>query len=666
MTEYGYTRVVAAVPDIKVGDVNYNCEQIIRLYQEAVEKEADIVVFPELCVTGYTCGDLFEQSLLMNQTQRGLMQLKNATVKKETLMVVGAPVMAYGRRYNCAIAMCNGRILAIIPKINLPNYGEFYEKRWFESGANVKDGEIDFVVSRVNFGPHHIIDVKGVKVGIEICEDLWVPIPPSSRLAMAGAEVILNLSASDELIGKHNYLLNLISQQSARCRCAYVYASAGWGESSTDLVFAGNAIIAEDGTLLETKRRFFTEPTMVVKDVDVEKLRNDRAKFSTFFDASVPGEGYKTVYSGNSEPWIDGENGIDKDRINVKYPRQPFVPQDEDKLREHCEEIINIQARGLMQRLHVINGKKAVIGISGGLDSTLALLVTVRAFDLLGIDRKGIIGITMPGMATTSRTKNNAVGLMEKLGVTALEIPIGKAVSQHFSDIGQDPRKYDVTYENSQARERTQILMDVANKENAIVIGTGDMSELALGWCTYNGDHMSMYGVNASVPKTLVKHLVSWFATEMEEDAGRILLDIVDTPISPELVPSGSDEISQKTEDLVGPYELHDFFMYHLLRNSFSPAKIYFIAKIAFEGVYEDATILRWLENFYRRFFSQQFKRSCMPDGPKVGSVCLSPRGDWRMPSDASSKLWLEEIEAIKNGNYCNWRKKVSYEDDEI
>ena len=666
MTEYGYTRVVAAVPDIKVGDVNYNCEQIIRLYQEAVEKEADIVVFPELCVTGYTCGDLFEQSLLMNQTQRGLMQLKNATVKKETLMVVGAPVMAYGRRYNCAIAMCNGRILAIIPKINLPNYGEFYEKRWFESGANVKDGEIDFVVSRVNFGPHHIIDVKGVKVGIEICEDLWVPIPPSSRLSMAGAEVILNLSASDELIGKHNYLLNLISQQSARCRCAYVYASAGWGESSTDLVFAGNAIIAEDGTLLETKRRFFTEPTMVVKDVDVEKLRNDRAKFSTFFDASVPGEGYKTVYSGNSEPWIDGKNGIDKDHINVKYPRQPFVPQDEDKLREHCEEIINIQARGLMQRLHVINGKKAVIGISGGLDSTLALLVTVRAFDLLGIDRKGIIGITMPGMATTSRTKNNAVGLMEKLGVTALEIPIGKAVSQHFSDIGQDPRKYDVTYENSQARERTQILMDVANKENAIVIGTGDMSELALGWCTYNGDHMSMYGVNASVPKTLVKHLVSWFATEMEEEAGHILLDIVDTPISPELVPSGSDEISQKTEDLVGPYELHDFFMYHLLRNSFSPAKIYFIAKIAFEGVYEDATILRWLENFYRRFFSQQFKRSCMPDGPKVGSVCLSPRGDWRMPSDASSKLWLEEIEAIKNGTYCNWRKKVSDEDDEI
>ncbi|MBD5309420.1 MAG: NAD(+) synthase [Bacteroides sp.] len=652
MTEYGYTRVVAAVPDIKVGDVNYNCEQIIRLYQEAVEKEADIVVFPELCVTGYTCGDLFEQSLLMNQTQRGLMQLKNATVKKETLMVVGAPVMAYGRRYNCAIAMCNGRILAIIPKINLPNYGEFYEKRWFESGANVKDGEIDFGVSRVNFGPHHIIDVKGVKVGIEICEDLWVPIPPSSRLAMAGAEVILNLSASDELIGKHNYLLNLISQQSARCRCAYVYASAGWGESSTDLVFAGNAIIAEDGTLLETKRRFFTEPTMVVKDVDVEKLRNDRAKFSTFFDASVPGEGYKTVYSGNSEPWIDGKNGIDKDRINVKYPRQPFVPQDEDKLREHCEEIINIQARGLMQRLHVINGKKAVIGISGGLDSTLALLVTVRAFDLLGIDRKGIIGITMPGMATTSRTKNNAVGLMEKLGVTALEIPIGKAVSQHFSDIGQDPRKYDVTYENSQARERTQILMDVANKENAIVIGTGDMSELALGWCTYNGDHMSMYGVNASVPKTLVKHLVSWFAMEMEEEAGHILLDIVDTPISPELVPSGSDEISQKTEDLVGPYELHDFFMYHLLRNSFSPAKIYFIAKIAFEGVYEDATILRWLENFYRRFFSQQFKRSCMPDGPKVGSVCLSPRGDWRMPSDASSKLWMEEIEAIKNGTY--------------
>lgn len=666
MTEFGYTRVVAAVPDIKVGDVNYNCEQIIRLYEEAVKKEADVVVFPELCVTGYTCGDLFEQSLLMDQTQRGIVRLMSVTTQKPTLMIVGAPLMVYGRRYNCAVALHEGRVVAVVPKINIPNYGEFYEKRWFGSGANVKTAEVDFDYFHSYFGPNILIEYDRVKIGIEICEDLWVPVPPSSKMAMAGADVIVNLSASDELIGKHDYLLKLISQQSARCRCAYVYASAGWGESSTDLVFAGNAIIAEDGAILESSRRFFTEPTLVVKDVDVEKLRNDRAKFSTFFDASIPGEGYTTVYCDDYEPWMFNEYDDREDVINLNISRQPFVPHDENKLREHCEEIINIQARGLMQRLHVINGKKAVIGISGGLDSTLALLVTVRAFDLLDLDRKGIIGITMPGMATTSRTKNNAVGLMEELGVTVLEIPIGDAVKQHFSDIGQDPKKFDVTYENSQARERTQILMDVANKENAIVIGTGDMSELALGWCTYNGDQMSMYGVNASVPKTLVKHLVSWFATEVKEEAARILLDIVDTPISPELVPSGSDEIAQKTEDLVGPYELHDFFMYHLLRNSFSPAKINFLAKIAFKGVYDDATILRWLENFYRRFFSQQFKRSCMPDGPKVGSVCLSPRGDWRMPSDASSKLWLREIESIKNGTYSkgNLRKKGMDEEE--
>ncbi|MDE6299313.1 MAG: NAD(+) synthase [Muribaculaceae bacterium] len=480
---------------------------------------------------------------------------------------------------------------------------------------------------------------------VEICEDLWTPIPPSSVMAMAGADVILNLSASDELIGKHDYLKRLISQQSARCRCGYVYASAGWGESSTDLVFAGNAVVAEDGVLVEAERRFFTEPTLVGKDIDIQKLRNDRARYSTFFDSSAIPSGFRMI-------GVKGEREIGEvrnDTMNVRIDPRPFVPHDEDKLREHCEEIINIQARGLMQRLNVINCRKAVIGISGGLDSTLALLVTVRAFDRLGLDRKGIVGITMPGMATTSRTKGNAVGLMEELGVTVMEIPIGKAVAQHFADIGQDPEKYDVTYENSQARERTQILMDVANKENAIVIGTGDMSELALGWCTYNGDHMSMYAVNASVPKTLVKHLVSWFATEVGPEAAAILRDIVDTPISPELVPSGSDEITQKTEDLVGPYELHDFYMYHLLRNSFSPKKIYFLAKMAFKGRYDDATLLKWLRNFYRRFFNQQFKRSCMPDGPKVGSVCLSPRGDWRMPSDASSALWMREIDTLES-----------------
>ncbi|MDE6009347.1 MAG: NAD(+) synthase, partial [Muribaculaceae bacterium] len=648
-------RVASAVPDIKIGDVRYNCESIRNLCAVAKDKEVDAIVFPELCITGYTCGDLFEQPLLMRAAEKEVMNIAKATARDLILVVVGAPVMAFGRRYNCAIALYEGEVLAIVPKSHIPNYNEFYEKRWFESGEGIKNTEIPFAGGMVPFGTDIILQVAEAKIGMEICEDLWTPVPPSSRLAMAGAEIIFNLSASDELIGKHDYLLKLISQQSARCRCAYIYSSAGWGESSTDLVFAGNAIISEDGVVLDSKRRFFTEPMLQIKDVDIEKLRNDRAKYNTFFDDAFKDGSYRLIKSERDEIVRYDERGMEKEKlvkkkeiINIFVDPHPFVPHDEDKLREHCEEIINIQARGLMQRLNVINCKKAVIGISGGLDSTLALLVTVRAFDKLGLDRKGIIGITMPGMATTSRTRSNAVALMEELGVTALEIPIGKAVAQHFSDIGQNPEEFDTTYENSQARERTQILMDYSNKENAIVIGTGDMSELALGWCTYNGDHISMYGVNASIPKTLVRHLVSWFATEVGERAAAVLRDIVDTPISPELVPSGTDEISQKTEDLVGPYELHDFFMYHLLRNSFSPAKINYLANIAYKGRYDSATILKWLENFYRRFFSQQFKRSCMPDGPKVGSVCLSPRGDWRMPSDASSRLWMNEIEEIK------------------
>ncbi|MDE6793131.1 MAG: NAD(+) synthase [Muribaculaceae bacterium] len=655
MTEFGFYRVASAVPDIKIGDVRYNCESIRNLCAVAKDKEVDAIVFPELCITGYTCGDLFEQPLLMRAAEKEVMNIAKATARDLILVVVGAPVMAFGRRYNCAIALYEGEVLAIVPKSHIPNYNEFYEKRWFESGEGIKNTEIPFAGGMVPFGTDIILQVAEAKIGMEICEDLWTPVPPSSRLAMAGAEIIFNLSASDELIGKHDYLLKLISQQSARCRCAYIYSSAGWGESSTDLVFAGNAIISEDGVVLDSKRRFFTEPMLQIKDVDIEKLRNDRAKYNTFYDDAFKDGSYRLIKSERDEIVRYDERGMEKEKlvkkkeiINIFVDPHPFVPHDEDKLREHCEEIINIQARGLMQRLNVINCKKAVIGISGGLDSTLALLVTVRAFDKLGLDRKGIIGITMPGMATTSRTRSNAVALMEELGVTALEIPIGKAVAQHFSDIGQNPEEFDTTYENSQARERTQILMDYSNKENAIVIGTGDMSELALGWCTYNGDHISMYGVNASIPKTLVRHLVSWFATEVGERAAAVLRDIVDTPISPELVPSGTDEISQKTEDLVGPYELHDFFMYHLLRNSFSPAKINYLANIAYKGRYDSATILKWLENFYRRFFSQQFKRSCMPDGPKVGSVCLSPRGDWRMPSDASSRLWMNEIEEIK------------------
>jgi NAD+ synthase (glutamine-hydrolysing) len=641
MTEYGFLRVGAAVPNVRVADVDYNLNGIIEIVKDADHKECDVVVFPEMSVTGYTCADLFMQPLLMDAAAEAISELARETAEYQIMIAVGAPVIAHGRRYNCAIVMASGRILGIVPKSYIPDYGEFYEKRWFESGYGISADEIMFAGRMVPFGTDLLFEYKGAKVGVEICEDLWVPNPPSTRLCLGGADIILNLSASDELIGKHDYLCRLISQQSACCRCGYVYASAGWGESSTDLVFAGNAIIAEDGAVTQPEQRFFTAATILVKDIDVEKLRNDRARFSTYFDNAGVKSGLRLMTAMCQE--------VPKSPLpDMQVDPQPFVPHDERKLGEHCEEIVNIQARGLMQRLNAIHCHRAVIGISGGLDSTLALLVTVRAFDMLDLDRSGIIGITMPGMATTSRTHNNAVDLMHALGVTSMEIPIGKAVAQHFTDIGQDPTNYDVTFENSQARERTQILMDVANKENAIVIGTGDMSELALGWCTYNGDQMSMYGVNAGVPKTLVRYLVKWFAEELGAKSREILLDIVDTPISPELIPSGDDEISQKTEDLVGPYELHDFFLYHVLRNSFTPRKIYYLATVAFRSSYNSATILKWMRNFYRRFFNQQFKRSCMPDGPKVGSVCLSPRGDWRMPSDASSALWLSEIDRLE------------------
>ncbi len=638
MINYGYVRVCAGVPEVRVADVDYNVERIIQLVKAAADDDAGIMVTPELGVTAYTCADLFEQPLLLEKAEKGVESLVEATRNLDILFAVGCPVISSGRHYNCAVVISRGKILGIVPKIHIPNYGEFYEKRWFESGEGIKGGSIRFAGQEVPFGTDLLFRTGDVTVGVEICEDLWVPNPPSVAMSVAGADVILNLSASDELIGKHDYLLKLLAQQSARCRCVYAYASAGWGESSTDLVFAGNAIVAVGGNISGQSDRFLTESAVTSVDADIEKERNDRSRFSTFFDGAREIPSYRVISDEASLRLYEPQPEVE---------RLPFVPQDDSRLNDHCEEIINIQARGLMQRLHAINGQKAVIGISGGLDSTLALLVTVRAFDLLGLDRSNIYGITMPGMATTSRTRNNAVGLMEELGVTSLEIPIGKAVEQHFKDIGQDPQNYDVTFENSQARERTQILMDYANKVNGLVIGTGDLSELALGWCTYNGDHMSMYGVNASVPKTLVKHLVRWFASEIEEKASRILLDIVDTPISPELVPSGEDSISQKTEDLVGPYELHDFFIFHMLRNAFSPDKIFWLSRRAFAGKYENEVLLKWLKNFYRRFFTQQFKRSCMPDGPKVGSVCLSPRGDWRMPSDASSRVWLAEVEKL-------------------
>ena len=664
MDNHGFFRVRAYVPELKVGDTEFNSRQIIEAVKEAEKDGVRCMVFPELCVTGYTCGDLFEQQLLMKKALEAIDAIMEATRDCNVMFAIGAPVIVEGKRYNCAIMIYNGRVVGVVPKTYLPNYGEFYEKRWFSSGKNINT-TIYLWGYPVKVCTKQLFEYLDVTVGIEICEDLWVPNPPSTGLSMAGAEIILNLSASDTLIGKHDYLVELIRQQSARCRCAYVYSSAGWGESSTDLVFSGKAIIGEDGAVFGTSNKFLPRAFCETRDIDVEKIRSDRARFNTFYDEDeakdyfrVPVE-KKCNYPGfpdEEAPEFLKESQKEKkteEKLFREVDPYPFVPGDPTKLNRRCEEILDIQSFGLMKRLDAIGCKKAVVGISGGLDSTLALLVTVRAFDRLGIPRTGIIAVTMPGLATTSRTKNNAWQLMEKLGVTSLEIPIGEAVALHFRDIGQDPQKYDATYENSQARERTQILMDLANKENGIVVGTGDMSELALGWCTYNGDQMSMYGVNASVPKTLVRHLVEWEATQLPEDIARVLRDICDTPISPELVPSrcsgeASDEIGQKTEDLVGPYELHDFFLYNFLRNSFTPRKIFKLAKVAFKGKYDGKTILKWLKVFIKRFFSQQFKRSCMPDGPKVGSVNLSPRGDWRMPSDASAKIWLQDLEKIE------------------
>lgn len=640
MDSLGFFKVRSFVPHVKIGDTVFNSHQIISAVKEADKDSVDCLVFPELSMTGYTCADLFQQELLMSETEKALKNIAIQTKNYNVLFAVGAPVMAFGKRFNCAVFINGGQIMGVVPKSYLPNYGEFYEKRWFESGKNVKGA---YISDEIPFGTDLIFTYKGVNIGAEICEDLWVPSPPSGALAMAGAEVILNLSASDEIIGKHDYLVSLISQQSARCRCVYVYSSAGWGESSTDLVFTGKAIIAEDGIAYGTENKFMTHSFSETVDVDIQKLKLDRAKFNTFTEKEIYTDYFRFI---KIDSW-------DKDKtfenhFNREINPLPFVPNDQEKLNQRCEEIINIQSYGLMKRLEAIGCRKAVVGISGGLDSTLALLVTVNAFDKLGIPREGIIGVTMPGLATTSRTKSNAHTLMESLGVTSMEIPIGDAVAIHFRDIHQDPEKFDATYENSQARERTQLLMDLANKENGIVIGTGDMSELALGWCTYNGDQMSMYGVNSSVPKTLVRHLVKWFATKSDDKTAVVLTDICDTPISPELVPSTNDVIVQKTEDLVGPYELHDFFLYNFLRNSFEPKKIYYLALKAFKGKYDKETVIKWLKVFIKRFFSQQFKRSCMPDGPKVGSVNLSPRGDWRMPSDASSALWLKQLEEIE------------------
>ena len=639
---YGFVKVAAAVPLVQVADCFYNIEKIEGLMRQASEKGVQIIAFPELSVTGYTCLDLFAQQTLLDGAEEALLQLVSNTADLDILTIVGVPLRTENRLINAAVVFQKGAIRGVVPKTYLPNYKEFQEQRWFTSVTELRESTISIGEEEYPMGSHLLFRSGRLTAGIEICEDLWVPVPPSSLLAMEGANIIFNLSASNELIGKHAYLRSLICQQSARCMAGYVYASSGFGESSTDLVFAGNGIIAENGNLLTESPRFTMEEQLVISEIDIETLQNDRQVNTSFMygTSGLPKEKAQVVDFQVRIP--DGFS------LTRPVDPHPFTPSGE-ALKERCEEIFHIQVAGLAKRLVHAHAQTAVVGISGGLDSTLALLVTVMTFDALKMPRGQIIGITMPGFGTTDRTYTNACDLIRSLGVTLKEIPIKEACLQHFRDIDHDPSVHDVTYENSQARERTQLLMDVANQKNGLVIGTGDLSELALGWATYNGDHMSMYGVNGSIPKTLVKYLVEWVANHKVDDASRLtLLDIVDTPISPELIPADENgNIKQKTEDLVGPYELHDFFLYHFLRFGSHPSKIYFIAQKAFAGIYDNATVKKWLYTFFRRFFQQQFKRSCLPDGPKVGSVSLSPRGDWRMPSDAVSRLWLEEIERI-------------------
>ena len=600
------------------------------------------MAFPELSVTAYTCMDLFAQQTLLNNAEKALLKLVKDTAETDILTIVGAPLRTENRLINAAIAFQKGEILGVVPKTYLSNYKEFQEQRWFTPAAELRKSTILIGKKEYPLGSHLLFKSGQLSVGIEICEDLWVPVPPSSLLAMEGANILFNISASNELIGKHKYLRSLICQQSARCVAGYVYASSGFGESSTDLVFAGNGIIAENGNLLASSPRFTMEEQLIISEIDIETLQNDRLVNNSFmYGAStlLPEETKTVEFKVQTPENLELTRPIDP---------HPFTPSG-DTLKERCDEIFHIQIVGLAKRILHAHVRTAVVGISGGLDSTLALLVTVMTFDTLKMPRKQIIGITMPGFGTTGRTYNNAVDLIRSLGVTLKEISIKDACLQHFKDINHSPSVHDVTYENSQARERTQILMDVANQENGLVVGTGDLSELALGWATYNGDHMSMYGVNGSIPKTLVKYLVEWVANHKVDETSRFtLLDIVDTPISPELIPADENgNIKQKTEDLVGPYELHDFFLYHFLRFGSHPSKIYFLAQKAFAGTYDNVTIKKWLSTFFRRFFQQQFKRSCLPDGPKVGSVSLSPRGDWRMPSDAMATLWLEEIQKL-------------------
>ena len=638
MNKYGYMKVAAAVPSVQVADCRYNAERIVALVRKAAECQVDAAVFPELSITGYSCGDLFGQSTLLAAAEDAVASVLEQTEDLPIMIIFGAPVAVCDKLYNCAIVAAGGEIIGIVPKINLPTYSEFYEARRFSSGAGTENTTITYCGQKVDFGCDLMFELGGVLCGVEICEDLWVPIPPSSMMAVNGAKVIFNLSASPELAGKYTYRHSMAEQQSSRTLTAYVYASAGFGESSTDSVFSGNVMIAECGHLLASGERFSTEEQLVIADIDTELIGNERRHRNTFAS-----DFFARDYTIEQVEFPDAPEHT---RFDRKVEAHPFLQSDSGDKNVHCNEIFEIQTLGLMRRLAHTHSKCAVIGISGGLDSTLALMVTLRAFDRLGLDRKGIIGITMPGFGTTDRTCNNAVTLMKESGVTCREISIVKACEQHFVDIGLDPSNRSTAYENVQARERTQILMDVANIENGLVIGTGDLSEAALGWATYNGDQMSMYNVNCSVPKTLVRNLVLHLADkEQNPIIAAALRDVAETPVSPELLPAEEGKIMQVTEDIVGPYELHDFFLFNMLRYGFSPAKTEFLACKAFGGKYDTETVRRWLEVFIKRFFAQQYKRSAVPDGPKTGCMSLSPRGDWRMPSDASAREWLASLE---------------------
>lgn len=648
MNCYGFLKAAAASPRLKIANPAYNVSEIMHLVRKAEEKGTAVLVFPELCITGYTCGDLFMQRHLQEQCLDAVKTLLKETKDISALIMVGAPLVIKDRLYNCALAIQMGRILGVIPKMFIPNYKEFYEKRWFSSGFEISReiNEIFLLGQGVPFGNLLFVSKEpGFVLGAEICEDLWTPVPPSSHLAVKGANIIVNLSASNELVAKAAYRRQLVAQQSARCSCAYIFASAGVHESTTDLVFSGDCLIGENGLILASNPRFEREGTIIYTEIDLDILKHERLLNTSFWDSADRGADlikYTTV-----ELLKFTENVMHYDNLSRKINKNPFIPADPRTVEERSEEIFNIQVAGLAKRMEHTGMKHAVLGISGGLDSTLALLVTRKTFDLLGLPPNNIIAVTMPGFGTTDRTYNNALRLMKELGVTTKEISIKEACLQHFADIGHDPSQHDVTYENVQARERTQVLMDLANKVNGLVIGTGDLSELGLGWATYNGDHMSMYGVNSSVPKTLVKFLVSWAAEHvMTGAAAETLYEIIDTPISPELLPPDQEgKIQQKTEDIIGPYQLHDFFLFYTLRYGMEPQKLLFLAEAAYKGEMEREEIKKWLKLFYKRFFNSQFKRSCLPDGPKVGSVSLSPRGDWRMPSDADVSAWLESID---------------------